>query len=203
MIRTSRARDLFRADEIGPARIHVQEGPVSRRVEMARSGSALPLTVITTYRDALYVDRRFDVDLGIAARGLTNTNSQFAISLPFHLDKILIDGKGLLIGAAKDLLPGGRAPQFTPLQFVHYAQSGGWGATIANVEASMMRPDGSFLVAAENLASSTRDDGLVRLFRTDLAVHPCRPSASEGLSTTKMLHRGSGLDRRRRYRYGQ
>jgi hypothetical protein len=168
----SRDREAFRADETGPARIHVQEGPVSRRVEMIRTGSALPLTVITTYRDASYADLRFDVDLGVAAQGVTGTNSRFAISLPLRSDKIFIDGAGLVVRVPEDVLPGGRAPQFTPAQFVHYAQTGQWGATIANIDASMLRSDGSFLVAAENFASATRDEGLVKLFRTEPRSSP-------------------------------
>lgn len=168
----SRDREDFRADEIGPPRIHVQEGPVSRQVEMVRTGSALPLMVITTYRDAAIADLRFDVDLGVAARGMAGTNTRFAISLPFRSDKTYIDGAGFVVRVPEDVLPGGRAPQFTPVQFVHYAQNGGWGTTIANIDASMLRSDGSFLVAAENFASATRDEGLVRLFRTEPRSSP-------------------------------
>jgi Glycosyl hydrolases family 38 N-terminal domain len=162
----SQDRNDYRADETGPPHIYTQEGPLTRRVEMTRAGSALPLTVVTTYRDAPYIDLRFDVDLG-AAQGMTGTNSRFAISLPFRSEKLFVDGAGFVIRVPEDVLPGGGAPQFTPVGFVHYAQKGGWGATVANIDAAMLRPDGSFLLAAENFASATRDEGLVKLFRTE------------------------------------
>ena len=167
----SRERDDSRSDETGPPRIYVQEGPLTRRIEMTRTGSALPLTVVTLYRNAPYVDLRFDVDLSFA-QGITGANSRFAISLPFRSEKTLIDGAGFVIRVPEDILPGGGAPQFTPVGFVHYAQTGGWGATLANIDAAMLRSDGSFLLAAENFASATRDEGLMRLFRTEPRSSP-------------------------------
>jgi hypothetical protein len=167
----SRGRDGFRPDDSGPPRISVEEGPLTRRVEMTRSGSALPLTVITTYRDAEYVDLRFNVDLGFA-QGVTGTNSRFAIALPFRADQTFVDGAGFVIRVPEDILPGGEAPQFTPVHFVHYGQKSGPGATVANIDAALVQRDGSFLVAAENFASATRDEGLVRLFRTEPRSSP-------------------------------
>lgn len=162
----SRDRSESWADETGPPHVHVQEGPLTRRIAMTRAGSALPLTTITAYRDAPYVDLQFDVDLGFA-QGVTGTNSRFAISLPFRSEKTFIDGAGFIIRVPEDILPGGGAPQYTPVGFVHYAQKDGWGATVSNIDAAMLQPDGSFLLAAENFASATRDEGLVKLFRTE------------------------------------
>lgn len=167
----SRNNDNPRADETSPQRISLQGGPLTKRIEIARANSGLPLTSITMYANAPYVDLRFDVDLGIA-QGMTGTNSQFAIALPFRADKMYIDGAGFVLRIPEDILPGGGAPQFTPVGFVHYGQNAGWGATVANLDAAMIRPDGSFLLAAENFASATRDEGLVKLFRTEPRTTP-------------------------------
>ncbi|MEJ7606654.1 MAG: hypothetical protein WKF37_10390 [Bryobacteraceae bacterium] len=134
-ILVARGGEEFRHDEAGPASVSVQEGPVSKRIQMTRTGSALPLTVITLYRDAQYLDLRFDVDLELA-KGLTSSNTRFAISLPFRSDKTSIDGAGFILRIPENLLPGGVAPQFAPVGFVHYGQKIGWGATVAN----MMQP---------------------------------------------------------------
>ncbi|MGH9631049.1 MAG: glycosyl hydrolase-related protein, partial [Bryobacteraceae bacterium] len=168
----SRDNEEWRADETGPGRVSVQEGPVTRRIEVSRTGSVLPFTGVTLYRDASYVDLRFDVDLAFARGSATGTNTRFAISLPFRSDKTFIDGAGFVIRVPEDILPGGKAPQFTPVQFVHYGQETGWGATVANIDAATLRPEGLFLVAAENFASATRDEGLVRLFRTEPRSSP-------------------------------
>ncbi len=58
-------RKEFYEAQIGQAEARVTEGPISRRVEFARAGSALPLTVLTTYRDTAYADLAFDVDLRV------------------------------------------------------------------------------------------------------------------------------------------
>lgn len=156
----------LRPDETGPARVSVVDGPVSRRIEWARAGSALPLTVATFYREEPYFDLRFDVDLTMG-QALTGANLRYAIALPFRAEETFVDGAGMVVRMPEDILPGGKAPQSTPVHFVHYGQQDGWGATVANIDAALLRPDGSFLLAADNLASATRDEGLVRLFRTE------------------------------------
>jgi len=167
----SQDRDDFRPDETGPARISVQDGPVTRRIEMIREGSVLPLTAVTLYRDAAYADLRFDVDLGLL-RDSTGGNLRYAISLPFAAETTFIDGAGFAARLPEDVLPGGGAPQSSPVQFVHYRRQSDWGATVANIDAALVRPDQSFLLAADSLASSTREEGLVRLFRTEPRSSP-------------------------------
>jgi hypothetical protein len=167
----SRGRDDWRADETGPGNVSVQDGPITRRIQAVRAGSVLPLMLITQYRAANYVDLRFDVDLGFA-NGITGTNTQFAVSLPFQSAKTFVDGAGFVVRDPEDILPGGKAPQFTPIHFVHYGQKSGWGATVANIDAALLRPEGLFLIAAENFASATRDEGLQRLFRTEPRSSP-------------------------------
>jgi hypothetical protein len=167
----SLGKEDFRPDDTGPARVHVEDGPVTRRIEMVRDGSVLPRTVVTLYRDAPYVDLRFDVDLGIL-EAVTAGNTRYAISLPFRAEKTFVDGAGFVARIPEDILPGGRAPQFTPVHFVHYRRESGWGATVANIDAAIVRPDQLFLLAADSLRSQTRDEGLVRLFRTEPRTSP-------------------------------
>lgn len=90
------------------------------------------------------------------ATGAAGINTRFAITLPYRSEKTFIDGAGFILRDPEDILPGGKAPQFTPVQFVHYGQKGYWGVTVANIDAALLRHDGSFLIAAENFGSVTR-----------------------------------------------
>lgn len=164
-ILVSGRREEFRADETGPPRVTVTEGPLTRRIEMARSGSPLPLAVITLYRDAAYADMRFDVDLGFV-RDITRGDCRYGIALPFRSEQTYLDGAGFITKVPDEILPGGRAPQFTPVHFVHYAQQG-WGATVANIDAAILNPDKTFVLAAESMNAETREEGLQRLFRAE------------------------------------
>ena len=160
-----RDRREFVPDDSGPAILTADEGPLTRRIEMRRSGSTLPLTTVTLYRDAPYADLRFDVDLGLI-RDLTRGGARYGIALPFRSTQTYIDGAGFVMKVPGDILPGGAPPQFTPVHFVHYAQQD-WGATVATLDAAVLRPDQTFLVAAESMAAQTREEGLQRLFRTE------------------------------------
>lgn len=155
----------FEPDESGPAHIATAERSLTKRIEISRSGSILPLTTVTLYRDAPWVDLRFDIDLGLF-RDISQGGATYGIALPFRSKKTFLDGAGFVVKVPEDFLPGGQAPQFTPVQFVHY-QVKDWGATVANIDAAIVRPDQTFLVAAEGFATVTREEGLVRLERTE------------------------------------
>ena len=167
----SRENGEFRPDSTGAPHVSVQDGAITRRIEIRRAGSVLPLQVITSYRGAHYIDLRFDVDLDLP-RGPTSSNVRLAVSLPFRSAKTYIDGAGFVLRVPEDILPGGKAPQVTPVHFVRYDDRDGWGATVANIDAAVLRADGAFLLSAESLASDTREEGLVRLFRTEPRSSP-------------------------------
>ena len=112
-ILVSRGREEFRVDETGGAGVSIEDGAITRRIEISRSGSTLPLTVVTLYRGVPYVDLRFDVDLNLA-QGMTGTNTRFAIALPFSSEKTYVDGAGFMIRDPEDILPGGKAPSSHP-----------------------------------------------------------------------------------------
>jgi len=161
-------REDFRLQDTGAAEVKVTDGPVTRGIEMARTGSLLPLTVITLYRDAPYGDLQFDVDLG-ALRG-ERASSRYAIALPLAgSGQFFVDGAGFVIRVPQDILPGGTPPQFTPVQFVHQQQTAAWGATLANRDAALLKPKPNmlFMIAAEAFGAQTRDEGLQQLFRTE------------------------------------
>ncbi len=171
---TSRGRGRFEQIESVPAQVQVHDGPVERRIEIARKGSALPLTVVTLYRDAPYADLQFDVDLNILGDGGgENGGMRYAIALPLPAgEQMFLSGAGFVMRVPQDILPGGGAAQFTPGQFWHQRQSGAWGVTLANRDAFVLRPDHLFLVAAEGLTTRTRDEGVQRLARTEPRSSP-------------------------------
>jgi hypothetical protein len=164
-ILVERNRGQLVPDETGPAVVTAAEGPLTRRIELRREGSTLPLTTVTLYRDVPYADLRFDVDLD-HVRDTTRGDARYGIALPFRATETYIDGAGFVMRVPEKILPGGAPPQFTPVHFVHYAQPG-WGATVATLDAAILRPDRTFLVAAESRAAQTREEGLQRLFRTE------------------------------------
>ena len=157
-------REYFQA-EIGPGKARVDEGPVSRRVELSRPGSALPLTVLTTYRDAAYADLSFDVDFRVL-REVTADHQAYAIALPLAAGRdMLLDGPGFVARVPQDLLPGAESPQYPTQHFTHFQRADDWGVTLANRDGFMLRPDMLFIVEWEDLTVTTRDEGVQRLFR--------------------------------------
>ncbi len=121
-----------RLQDLGPAEVNVTEGAVTRRIEMLRKGSLVPLTVVTLYRDTPYADLRFDIDLS-APRG---ERGNYAIDLPLAgSQQLFIDGAGFVLRVPQDILPGGTPPQFTPVHFVHRRHTETWGVTLANRDA--------------------------------------------------------------------
>jgi hypothetical protein len=141
----------------------ITDGPVSRRVEAARKDTPLRRTVVTLYRGAPYVDLAFEIDL----RALPDDGLRYAIAFPIKSEQSFIDGAGMVYRVPQDLLPGGGAPQYTPVNFVHHRLNQEHGITLANRDAFLYRPDRLFLVAWEGLVTETRDEGKQRLFRTE------------------------------------
>ena len=165
----SRMRDDFRLMDAGAADVKVNEGPVMRRIEIVRKGSLLPLTVVTLYRGAPYVDLRFDVDLDLRPRERSN----YSIALPLAGSKqFFLDGAGFVIRVPQDILPGGAPPQFTPAHFVHQQQESSWGVTLANRDAALLKAGMRYMVATEERRASTRDEGPQQLFRTEPRSSP-------------------------------
>ena len=172
---------------IGPAKARITEGPVSRRVEFERTGSALPLSVLTTYRDADYADLAFDVDLSVL-REETAHHQAYGISLPLAASQeLFIDGAGFVAHVPEDRLPGSDTPQYTPQYFTHASRTSDWGVTLANKDGFCIRPDMLFLVSWEDMIVDTREEGVQRLFRGEpqsspvqrfrfrMAIQPGRP----------------------------
>ena len=160
-----------RLHDAGAAEVAVRDGPVTRRIEMVRKGSLAPSTVVTLYRGAPYADLRFDVDLG-QLRG-ERGRARYSIALPLPgSDQLSLDGAGFVIRLPRDILPGANPPQFTPVQFVHRRQTSSWGVTLANRDATMMKPDMLFSVASEDYGAETRDEGFLELFRTEPRASP-------------------------------
>ena len=157
---------------IGPAEARVTDGPVSRRVEFERAGSALPLTVLTTYRDADYVDLAFDVDLRVL-REESAHHQAYGIALPLAAsEELFIDGAGFVARVPEDRLPGSDTPQYTPQSFTHVPRAPGWGVTLANKDGFCIRPDMLFLVSWEDMLVQTREEGLQRVFRGEPQSSP-------------------------------
>lgn len=151
--------------EIGPAKARVIEGVLSRRVEFERAGSALPLTVLTTYRDTGYADLAFDVDLRVL-REETAGHQAYGIALPLaDNQKLFIDGAGFVAHVPHERLPGSDTRQYTPQHFTHVQRAPDWGVTLANRDGFCIRPDMLFLVSWEDMLVETRDEGVHRLFR--------------------------------------
>lgn len=158
-----RRQPYFEAD-IGPAAVRVTDGPLTRRVEFTREGSALPLTVLTTYRDAGYADLSFDLDLRVL-REETADHQAYAIALPLAAGGLVLDGPGFVARIPQDVLPGGESPQYPAQHFAHLPRAGGWGVTLANVDGFLLHPDMLFLLEWEDLTVTTREEGVQRLFR--------------------------------------
>ena len=172
---------------IGPGAVRVVEGPLTRRVEFERAGSALPLTVLTTYRDADYADLAFDVDLTVL-REETAGHQAYGIALPLaDSQELFIDGAGFVAHVPEERLPGSDTWQYTPQHFTHVQRAPDWGVTLANKDGFCLRPDMLFLVSWEDMIVETREEGIQRLFRGEpqsspiqrfrfrLAVQPDRP----------------------------
>jgi hypothetical protein len=161
-----RGRRGFQPVDTVPAEVNSVDGPVQNRLEIARKGSALPLTVVTTYPGEHYADLRFDVDLGFYSSA--PENQQFAIALPLSKgQQMFVDGAGFVIRIPEDLLPGGGAPRYTPVHFTHVQQASDWGVTLANQDSAFVTPDLLFPVANESRMAQTRESGTQKLFRTE------------------------------------
>ena len=140
------------------------DGPVTRRLEVARRNSPLRRTVVTLYHAAPYADLAFDLDLA----ALDETSVRYAVALPIAApEQLWLDGPGLVFRVPQDLLPGGGAMQYAPLHFAHFRRDARTGITLANRDAFLLRPDRLFLLASEGLLAETRDEGTQRLFRTE------------------------------------
>ena len=174
---------------LGRAGASILEGPVSRRIEFARPGSALPMTVLTTYRDTDYADLTFGVDLRVL-REETAHHQAYAIALPLSEGQgLFIDGAGFVAQVPRDRLPGSDTPQFTPQHFAHIPRTDEWGVTLANKDGFCIRPDLLFLVSWEDMIVHTREEGVQRVFRGEpqaspiqrfrfrAAIQPQRPAA--------------------------
>ena len=172
---------------IGPAEVRATEGALSRRVEFERPGSALPLTVLTTYRDTGYADLAFDVDLRVL-REETAGHQAYGIALPLaDSEELFIDGAGFVAHVPDERLPGSDTRQYTPQHFTHVRRAPDWGVTLANKEGFCIRPDMLFLVSWEDMIVQTREEGVQRLvrgepqstafqrFRFRLAIQPESP----------------------------
>ena len=158
-------RKEHEAARIGQAEARIVEGPLSRRVEFARTGSALPLTVLTTYRDTDYADLAFDVDLTVL-RDETAHHQAYGIALPLaDSPELFIDGAGFVGHFPEDRLPGSDTPQYTPQHFTHVQRTPEWGVTLANKDGFCIRPDMLFLVSWEDMLVQTREEGIQRVFR--------------------------------------
>lgn len=165
-------RKEHEAARIGPADARVVEGAVSRRVEFNRAGSALPLTVLTSYRDADYVDLTFDVDLRVL-REETAHHQAYGIALPLaDGQELFIDGAGFVAHVPEDRLPGSETRQYTPRNFTHAPRTPEWGVTLANKDGFCIRPDMLFLVSWEDMLVQTREEGVQRVFRGEPQSSP-------------------------------
>jgi len=150
-----------------PAEVHVTDGPVSRRIEFVRQSSALPLTVVTLYPEAPYVDLRFDVDLNAGVKNERRQSYTLALTQLSGAQQIFVDGAGFVLRWPQDILPGGGAPHLMPVHFTHLQRTATWGATLANREAFALRPDLFFDLVGESDLAITREEGQQHLFRTE------------------------------------
>lgn len=163
----ARGREGFRLESAGPVEVKTDEGPVSRRVQIARKDSPLPLTIVTTYRSEDYVDLRFDADLNFRYNDMSGTR-QFAIALPvLKGEQMFVDGAGFTMRIPQELLAGGGAARYTPVHFTHLRQSAEWGITVANKDSAFVTPDLLFQIASEGRMTQTREEGTQYLFRTE------------------------------------
>jgi hypothetical protein len=150
-----------------PAEVHVTEGLVTRRTEIVRKGSALPLTVVTQYPEAPYLDLRFDVDLSAGGDGEKRYTYNLALTQLAKAQQMFVDGAGFVLRVPQDILPGGAARHLMPIHFTHLQRAADWGVTLANREAFALRPDLSFDLASGSLRALTREEGVQLLFRTE------------------------------------
>ncbi len=157
---------------VSPAAVSVADGPVSRRVRFERAGTAMPLTVLTTYRDADFADLAFDVDLSVL-REETAHHQAYGIALPLaDGHDFFIDGPGFVARVPADRLPGSDSPQYTPLSITHAPRAPDWGVTLANRDGFCIRPDMLFLVSWEDMIVETREEGVQRVFRGEPRSSP-------------------------------
>ena len=154
----------YKVVTVGQAKTATAAGPVTRRMEMTRDNSPLVRTVATAYRDASYVDIAVSVNL----RSFADKQGRIAIAFPLDTSESLwLDGAGFVYRVPQDVLPGGAAPQFTTVSFVHFKRPGTRGRTIATRDAALFLRDGTFLVAQQGLRTETRDEGVQHLDRTE------------------------------------
>ncbi len=171
----ARGKQDFQLENTGPGRIDVTEGPIARRIRIVRRDSLLPLTEITLYRGASYADLKFEVDLA-RTRDSNDAGIRYALALPLPPSRQLyLDGAGFVLRVPQDIFPGGRAPHFTPLHFIHRQTAGDWGVTLSSRDAAVLRPEDLFVLAAENFTSVTREEGTQRLYRTEPRGSPTLP----------------------------
>jgi hypothetical protein len=167
-------REEFHLPQAGAAETKVSEGPVIRRIETLRPDALLPRTAVTLYRGAPYADLQFEVDL--ARLHSDGADTRYAIALPLAgSQQFFVDGAGFVVRIPRDLLPGGQAPQYAPVHFVHRQSAPSWGVTLANRDAALLRPDMLYLVAAEGLRAATRDEGVSRMLRSEPRSSPVVP----------------------------
>jgi hypothetical protein len=162
----AQGRNSLQTKDGGAAEVVTKDGAVRRRIEIARKGTALPLTVVTTYRDQNIADLRFNVDLARYAGSAGNL--QYALALPLSRGlQTFVDGAGFVMRTPQELLPGGAAPRFTPVHFIHFQQGEEWGITLANRDSAFAASDFLFPIVTESHTAQTRDEGTQQLFRTE------------------------------------
>jgi hypothetical protein len=147
----------------GTARTSSNEGPVTRRIGIARDGSALRRTTATIYRGSSFIDLAFDVDLA----AFSSQSGRIGIALPLNTDQLWLDGAGFVYRVPEDMLPGGSARQFATVHFAHSGRAGSPGVTIGTRDAALLLRDGTFLLASQGLQTQTRDEGTQTLHRTE------------------------------------
>jgi len=163
----ARGRQDFQWEDTGAGQVDVTEGPAARQIRITRPDSLLPLTEITLYRGASYADLKFEADLG-RTRDSNDAGIRYALALPLPPSRQLyLDGAGFVMRVPQDILPGGRAPHFTPVHFIHQQTAADWGVTLSSRDAAILRPEDLFVLAAENFTSITREEGTQRLYRTE------------------------------------
>jgi hypothetical protein len=126
---------------------------------------------VLVYRGQPYADLRFDVNIG-AIRS-TESGVRFAVALPLAASgQLSLDGAGFLMRVPQDILPGGRAPHLTPVQFLHRQAADDWGVTLTSRDTAFFRAEDLFVLSSESLRTVTRDEGTQQLFRTEPRSSP-------------------------------
>jgi hypothetical protein len=163
----SRGREDYKIEKLGAGQIEVSEGPIARRVRIRRDRALMPATEAVAYRGAPYMDLQFDVDV-TGARDMSPAATRLALALPLPSSRQLyLDGAGFVMRVPQDILPGGRAPQFTPVQFLHQQTSDAWGVTLASRDAAVLQREDLFVLSNDSLRMTTRDEGTSQLYRTE------------------------------------